>query len=50
MIGIILGAMFGGTVGLFIACLCISAGQADRELFSVKEERPIMERSDSDTV
>ena len=50
MIGILLGAMFGGTVGLFTACLCISAGQADREMFSVKEERPITERSDSDTV
>lgn len=30
MIGFFLGTLFGGTVGLFAACLCAAAGRADR--------------------
>ena len=32
MIGFILGSMFGGTVGVVAMCLCVAAGQADREM------------------
>ncbi len=32
MIGFILGSMFGGTIGVFAACLCAAAAQADREM------------------
>lgn len=31
MIGFFLGTLFGGTVGLFAACLCAAAGRADRD-------------------
>ena len=30
MLSFILGCIFGGTVGMFAACLCAAAGQADR--------------------
>ena len=29
MIGFIIGSMIGGTIGLFAACLCTAAKQAD---------------------
>ena len=30
MIGFIIGAMFGGCVGVVVMCLCKAAGDADR--------------------
>ena len=32
MIAFLLGTLFGGSVGLVAACLCIAAGQTDREM------------------
>ena len=32
MIAFLLGTLFGGSVGLVAACLCIATGQADREM------------------
>lgn len=32
MIGFILGAMFGGCVGVAVMCLCRAAGDADRHM------------------
>lgn len=30
MLGFILGSIFGGTAGMFVMCLCIAAGQAEK--------------------
>lgn len=32
MIAFILGSLFGGAVGVFTMCLCVTAKEADREL------------------
>ena len=41
MITFLLGTLFGGTVGLVAACLCIAAGRADREMNYTNSEEEI---------
>lgn len=41
MIEFILGSMFGGAIGVFAACLCAAAGQADREMGCTDSEEKI---------
>lgn len=32
MIGFLIGCVVGGTVGMTVICLCVAAGQADKEM------------------
>ena len=41
MIAFLLGTLFGGSVGLVTASLCIAAGQADREMNGTDSEDKI---------
>ena len=38
MIGFIIGSLFGGTIGLFAACLCTAAKQADHGMDCTNSE------------
>lgn len=38
MIGFIVGAFFGGIVGVFAMCLCQATGQADRMNYTDHDE------------
>ena len=39
MIGFVIGALLGGTVGVTTMCICSVAGQSDRELEEEELER-----------
>lgn len=48
MIGFILGTVFGGTVGVFTACMCAAAGQEDRRMHNIDDESVRLKNKEMD--